>query len=236
MLNIYVVDRSQYSNISIESERLKISEGDRTGEFKYKSGDRVADFLILKRVLSMVLGLSDCVEIEIERGQFGKPFITGPIKFNVSHSESFLVIAVSSDEVGVDVEEYNDSIDVMKLARRFFTVDEVEWLSNFRGFYRTRMFTELWSLKESHLKRLGTGLPGGLDRLRLIRKDGWFSLYTDDPLGNYYSLMLMGHNLSVASECLEFPQLYCVELVQNEVGFQAIYSEGNLPWARHMVY
>ncbi len=230
------MDRAQYSYFSLDSELLKIAKNKSSCELKCKSVDRMADLLILKRVLSKVLGFPECVEIKIERAQFGKPFIREPIKFNLSHSESVLVIAVSSEEVGVDVEECNQNIDVMKFARRFFTVEEVEWLSNFWGFYRTRMFTKLWSLKEAHLKKLGTGLPGGLDRLRLIRKHGWFSLYTDDRLDNYYSLALKGHILSFAAECLEPPRFYRVELAQNEMGFQTIYGERNLPWVRHMVY
>ncbi len=92
-------------------------------------------------------------------GRRGKPYIKGEdVFFSISHSGSYVVCCVSDSEVGCDIEkikEYNP-----KVAKRFFTEAEVQLIE--KSDDKDSLFVRLWTLKESILKKHGTGISGGL--------------------------------------------------------------------------
>lgn len=95
-------------------------------------------------------------DLTMAYGAYDKPHLKNHphIHFNVSHSGTMAVCAVSSSPVGIDVEErqsYDEGV-----ARLCFTDDELEWLSQQAD--ADWAFTRLWTRKESYLKLLGTGL------------------------------------------------------------------------------
>jgi 4'-phosphopantetheinyl transferase len=106
----------------------------------------------------------------------GKPGLAEamPLRFNLSHSKTLAVLAVTiGGEIGVDVEDIRPiEADV---AKRFFSAREVaslgtlsdweEWLA---GFYRC------WTRKEAVLKAEGAGLRIPLDSFDV-------SLLADEP-------------------------------------------------------
>lgn len=81
-----------------------------------------------------------------------KPYFEnhGEIFFNLSHSGSFAAAAVSDSEVGCDIQKKGNAD--LRLAWRFFTKAEQEYVKDSDDFYR------LWALKESFIKAVGTGL------------------------------------------------------------------------------
>jgi Phosphopantetheinyl transferase len=97
-------------------------------------------------------------QLEIQKNPYGKPYCSNYdfIHYNLSHSNEWIVCAVSSSEVGIDVQvivEFG-----LNIAKRFFSKDEYKYLSNCSKECRNRMFTKLWTLKESYVKLIGTGL------------------------------------------------------------------------------
>ena len=102
------------------------------------------------------LGLSAAEPLEISRGEGGKPRIAGGPEFSLSHSGERVLCALSNEPVGADLQQlrpYNPA-----LARRFFTGTEAAWLEEQRE--RDLAFSLLWSLKESYVKLLGSGIAG----------------------------------------------------------------------------
>lgn len=87
-------------------------------------------------------------------GPYEKPYLKEQdVFFNLSHSVSYAVIAVSHHEVGVDVEHVSPYS--LSVAEKCFTAEEMKWLlqhRNRRDFYR------LWTGKESVMKAVGDGL------------------------------------------------------------------------------
>lgn len=88
----------------------------------------------------------------------GRPFILYPsgagLSCSVSHSGSYVVAAVSSVPVGIDIEQIKvNDIDV---ASRVCTERELLYLnenaSDSGAFYR------IWTVKEAYLKCIGTGI------------------------------------------------------------------------------
>src|SRR6056297_2034264 len=77
--------------------------------------------LILSRYLS-----EKPREIEYQLTPFGKPFIRNSrIQFNLSHSDTMAVIAVTQGaEIGIDIESLNRKVEYDDLAKRFFCETE----------------------------------------------------------------------------------------------------------------
>lgn len=95
--------------------------------------------------------------LEITCGEGGKPVLAGGPEFSLSHSGERVLCALSDQTVGADLQQlrpYNPA-----LARRFFSKTEAAWLEELRE--RDQAFSLLWSLKESYVKLLGSGIAGG---------------------------------------------------------------------------
>lgn len=84
------------------------------------------------------------------------------IKFNISHSGTKVICAVSDNDIGCDVEQITD-ID-MEIAKRFFFAEEYEALMKCADrAERNKLFFRYWTLKESFMKATGLGFMLALD-------------------------------------------------------------------------
>jgi 4'-phosphopantetheinyl transferase len=91
---------------------------------------------------------------EIRLNEHGKPFMPEGPYFNLSHSENFVCLAVSSDSpVGIDIEFLRDE-DFQALARTAFHPEEREFFLRKPDAER---FFMIWTLKESYMKMRGLG-------------------------------------------------------------------------------
>ena len=110
----------------------------------------------------------------IERDGKGKPYFAGlsaaglqgrpPIHFSVSHSGSWWGCLMAEEPVGFDIEVPRESLNYIKIAQRFFTKEEWEWIliAGLDAFY------DVWVRKEAYVKYLGSGLAEGLDSFSVI--------------------------------------------------------------------
>ncbi|MHB1392566.1 MAG: 4'-phosphopantetheinyl transferase family protein [Clostridia bacterium] len=98
---------------------------------------------------------------------YGKPYIKGitGFHFNLSHSGDWIVCAVDSTTVGIDIEKIvTCDLDI---AKRFFTKKEYKWLLEIDEQEKNRSFFELWTMKESYIKAVGRGLSMPLDSFEI---------------------------------------------------------------------
>jgi 4'-phosphopantetheinyl transferase len=101
---------------------------------------------------------------------FGKPEIVETdgrpaVRFNISHSGALAVCSLSPRfEVGVDVEEVDESLSFEEIATTQFTPHERALLAACSGAARAHAFFRLWTLKEALAKGLGLGLSLGMNR------------------------------------------------------------------------
>lgn len=103
---------------------------------------------------------------ELTSGEYGKPHLAGGPRFNLSHSGSAAVVALSSAlELGVDLERAGRRRRHAELAQRFFCRREAAAVAAAEGVAREALFLHLWTAKEAVLKALGRGLAFGLERL-----------------------------------------------------------------------
>ncbi|MCJ7836113.1 4'-phosphopantetheinyl transferase superfamily protein [Cuneatibacter sp. NSJ-177] len=112
---------------------------------------------------------------EIMEQEGGKPYFpqTPEISFNLSHSGDFVACVVSDHAAGVDIQEVRpQKADV---AGRYFTERERNYIAE--SGQPEQAFIEIWSLRESYMKKTGEGfaLPLGEfsietgDEIRVIR-------------------------------------------------------------------
>jgi len=87
---------------------------------------------------------------EIEYNEHGKPFFEQGPFFSISHSRQYSVIAVSENEIGIDIEMHENPSK--RLMERCFTEEEQEFAE-----MSTENFLRIWTAKEAVLKFLGTG-------------------------------------------------------------------------------
>jgi len=110
----------------------------------------------------------DELSIEFQQLQHGKPSVVGPQAarqpFNVAHTEGMVLCGVAEQEdddtlvVGVDVERLERRTSP-EIADRYFAQPEIEFLQSLPSLEdRQAMFLRIWTLKESFIKAIGTGL------------------------------------------------------------------------------
>lgn len=92
--------------------------------------------------------------LEITCSEAGKPALQDGPAFSLSHSGERVLCALSDEPVGADLQQlrpYNPA-----LVRRFFSKEEAAWLEEQQE--QDLAFSLLWSLKESYVKFLGSGI------------------------------------------------------------------------------
>ena len=116
-------------------------------------------------------------DYRIDRGEKGKPFIVGVenVFFNISHSGDYVVCAVSDREIGIDIEKRAKAR--MEVAGRFFHGEEVAQLQMLEEDKQDQLFFNYWSVKESFLKYIGTGLTRPLNSFIVSFSGGDVSLF-----------------------------------------------------------
>ena len=158
------------------------------------------------RQLSLCAGLLLCEGLKragvpdagIAYGPYGKPYLRDrdDIFFNLSHGGRIAAIAVSNKPVGIDVEPIRPfEEDVL---HRVFLPEE---LAVAPAGDRERFYTALWTVKESLMKRFGTGLSLDPKEIRVS-----FSPYVHADCEGYdcadlrfMTRLIDGHVLTVCS-------------------------------------
>jgi 4'-phosphopantetheinyl transferase len=99
------------------------------------------------------------------RPALAPPFDASGLVFNLAHTRGLVVLAVArAATLGIDAEVHDEKVP-LEVARRFFSPVEVAGLESLPEDAQPRRFLRLWTLKESYLKAVGTGIAGGLDRM-----------------------------------------------------------------------
>lgn len=119
--------------------------------------------------------------------KYGKPYIDNYLYFNYSNTSSYVVLAISLNEVGIDIE----------LSSRIFPSNLINYILNSDEKYINSNYYLLkkWVEKESYLKYLGTGINMELSNLKI--KKGINKLFYNDRniLLNCFSKNKINHNI-----------------------------------------
>lgn len=145
----------------------------------------VAGEMLARKAVAKRCGVSE-ESIVFGKNENGKPFAQNlDVQFNISHSEDMVVCVVADNPVGIDVEKIRQ-ID-LKVAKRVYTQDEIDYLYGGDETAILERFFELWTAKEAYLKFLGCGIVDKLNEMYvntenvLVQKDGEYiiSIYSE---------------------------------------------------------
>lgn len=113
--------------------------------------------------LSQQIGINHSFgDFSIEKNK--KPYISGFPSFNISHCNGLVVVAVSDNTIGVDVENINRSFQLENFTQ-IFSSQEISDIET----YGAKAFFHYWTIKEAVLKCTGEGLSK-LSTLQQINK------------------------------------------------------------------
>lgn len=141
---------------------------------------------VLGKVLLKYAFLQEFPDSELPELKFsdsGKPFFETekPFHFNISHTGNRAVVASAPFEIGVDVEFLRKCN--LEIAARFFNPKEYGYLKSFpAGDGQDVAFTQLWTMKESCVKLVGTGISNTFDKFSVDVGNGTTSCFGK----NYY--------------------------------------------------
>jgi 4'-phosphopantetheinyl transferase len=165
--------------------------------------------LITRKVLSETLGVSPGL-IDFKKTENGKPYLeTESVHFNLSHSGEWVVFAINRKRTGIDVEKIRPVR--YEIAERFFSKEENKILSSLKGAEKLNYFFDLWTLKESYLKMIGTGLTKSLSSFTIILNGNDIRIKEHDsesfvPVYFRQYLVARDYKLSVCSESSDFSE------------------------------
>jgi len=135
-----------------------LSDERREKAFRYQSKQSrklsIGVYLLLRFALKENYDIDEAVDFEYS--DKGKPSLKNhpDIYFSLSHSRNVVVCAVSDSEVGVDVQYIAPVSD--KVAKRVLTDEEYDIFK--KSSVKDEYFCEIWTIKESYLKKTGQGI------------------------------------------------------------------------------
>lgn len=98
--------------------------------------------------------------INIMKNSYGKPFLPcNNFFYNVSHIQDYVVILISQNQnVGIDIVYLNQNVNISAFKKHFSKKE-------FSNIKVKKTFFIYWSLKESFIKTIGTGISDSLCHL-----------------------------------------------------------------------
>lgn len=123
-------------------------------------GHWISARVALRQILTGYTGTKPA-QLQLTHGTHGKPALAGEssLRFNLAHAGERAIVAISWDrEVGVDLEAIDPCLDVMPLLAVSCCEVEAARIAALAPDARAEGFLIGWTLKESYLKGIGTGL------------------------------------------------------------------------------
>jgi 4'-phosphopantetheinyl transferase len=161
-------------NASVDWNRIRsaltLDEQTRAAAFHFEKdalafmAGRYLQRLILSKYTSI-----PAKDLDIAGGPHGKPYLANAgIAFNLTSAEGLAAFAISRDctLLGIDAEPVGAAIEPETLSL-FGSPAELEIVSTLQGREQQSLLLSYWTLKESFLKAVGTGLMAAPDQLNV---------------------------------------------------------------------
>ncbi|MFC0694345.1 4'-phosphopantetheinyl transferase family protein [Paraburkholderia humisilvae] len=169
-IDLWFVDPDTVDNAAIQQITRGLLSADelaQSNRFRFPILRR--DYLITRWLVRTILSERLSVPgqaLHFAANRYGRPYLPSfpDLSFNISHTSRLIVLAVAAEvEVGVDVEHIQTDRATPNLAEYSFAVSERAALRSVAPNNFDHAFFSYWTLKESYVKALGTGLSTALD-------------------------------------------------------------------------
>ncbi|MEE2728859.1 MAG: 4'-phosphopantetheinyl transferase superfamily protein [Candidatus Latescibacterota bacterium] len=170
-VHIWYVDLSA-ADTCVPTPESVLSLDERARAARVVQGENRRRFVVSRAVLRCLLSQYAEVapeQLRFDYGPHGKPELASTglapgLGFNMSHSGDVILYAVARGRsIGIDVEHERPRSNFMRIAERFFSVEEYEALHAFPDRDRPSAFFRCWTRKEAYVKARGDGIAAGLD-------------------------------------------------------------------------
>lgn len=144
-------------------------------------------------IRNVLEGLKALLCLTFRYGESGKPYLENypELYFSLSHSEDYVVCAISDKEIGVDIQKEKDNPLERVVARFFSTKENIIYQNLSSNEEKRSWFYRTWSAKEAYIKLTGKGLGQGLST---------FSV-------DFERMQIVDDNTTDVIEILEFKQI-----------------------------
>ncbi|MGI6160737.1 MAG: 4'-phosphopantetheinyl transferase family protein [Christensenellales bacterium] len=206
-MRVYYIDMPAEIPPAIKERWLgELYETKRQRAQRFKKEEHIISLLVSDRLVKFAL--NDYAGISVGPEDFifserGKPYISGGIFFNLSHSGGAAVCAVDKAEVGADIERVHEVRP--EVAKRIMS--KAEFGAYKASGYDKRHFCAIWALKESYVKFIGTGISYPLTKLsfELNTKGGYKASNIEGA--RFATFDLPGYAAAVCYKTEEEPEL-----------------------------
>jgi 4'-phosphopantetheinyl transferase len=166
---------------NISTHRYLLSEDEQSRAQRLAFTTDRNHFIIARGMLRLIL--SHYISVAPENLRFsysahGKPFLNfelgkEPVCFNLSHSQGVALYAITlRRQVGIDIERVRHNIDIMTIAKGYFSDHEYKSLCDLPTEDQHEAFFMCWTRKEAYIKAHGEGLSYPLDRFAVSLRPG----------------------------------------------------------------
>lgn len=125
--------------------------------------------LLLRYLIRIKRGSDDGVNIETN--EFGKPYLKNDphFHFNLSHSDEWVICAIDTAPIGVDIEKID--YQQPKIVLDVLSPAEANAYQRLPIDDRVNFFYTIWVRKESYIKSIGVGLNIPLDSIDVFSQE-----------------------------------------------------------------
>ncbi|MBE7067754.1 MAG: 4'-phosphopantetheinyl transferase superfamily protein [Clostridiales bacterium] len=141
----------------------------------------------------------------ISRNENGKPFLDAPLFFSVSHTKTYLFVAFSKENIGIDAEIVNRKTEFQTIIKKFPPLERKEILTQ-------QDFLRHWTVRESAIKWLGGSIAKDLTKLSFY--NGKLKYGNVELPVQLSFLNLANHFLCVCSE-RDFSKVEILSIITN---------------------
>ena len=167
-IDIFVCRLAEFNHLDDQAaaDFLDAQEHVRFKRYKFDQHRQafLASRVLQKTALAQILNCP-VTHLAFEFGPQGKPRLQPAInpaalEFNLTHSDSWALLAVDQTAVGIDTENMQRNTNILNIARHNFHPQEIEFLTAKASEHKWGFY--YWMLKEAYIKFLGKGLSQSL--------------------------------------------------------------------------
>jgi len=161
--------QSYFDGIDWEND-LTLSETEIAKSKRFHQNVDSMRFLVTRHAVRSLTSLfikTDPANVVFTYNDNGKPVVEG-ISFNISHSGNYVLVALSSSPIGIDIELMSKTFDFENVVEFCFNEPEREKIK--MAHNSREMFYTLWTRKEAILKATGEGLVDDLLKINCLQK------------------------------------------------------------------
>lgn len=120
---------------------------------------RLREYLLSRSLIRKILQSDFSYTNPIDHLHY--PFSNIPYTIALSHAHPFIAVSISSNKIGLDIENKIPE-NIEKITHRFLAKDDQQFIEN--SAHKNAAFLKIWTQKESLLKFFNIGIAGNMKK------------------------------------------------------------------------